>query len=65
MNQFFKSCGRCLNPWVIALIIAVVVGLLIFVPIIGAVSLVAALPLIGCAAMCGVMAFFMKGDKHK
>lgn len=63
MNKFFNSCRRCLNPWVIGLIIVVVIGLIIFVPIIGTVSLIAALPLIGCTVMCGFMAFFMKDKK--
>lgn len=52
-----------MNPWVIGLILAVVIGLIIFVPIVGAVSLVAVLPLLGCTLMCGAMALFMKGHK--
>ncbi|MBI2327694.1 hypothetical protein HYU92_05250 [Candidatus Curtissbacteria bacterium] len=65
MNKFFNSCRRCLNPWMLGLIIVAVAGLLIFVPIIGVASLVAALPLLGCTVMCGAMAFFMKGHKSK
>ncbi len=65
MNKFFNSCRRCLNPWVIGLIIVVILGLLIFVPIIGVASLIVFLPLVGCTAMCGGMAFFMMRDKKK
>lgn len=65
MNKFFNSCRRCLNPWIVGLIIVVVIGLLIFVPIIGVASLIAALPLIGCTVMCGGMAFMMRGNKDK
>lgn len=65
MNNFFKSCRRCLNPWILGLIAIAVVGLLIFVPIIGVASLFAALPLIGCTVVCGAMAFMMKGHKKK
>lgn len=63
MDKFLKSCRRCLNLWVIGLIVMAVIGLFIFVPILGAVSLVAILPLLGCTLMCGVMALFMKGHK--
>ena len=63
MDRFFKSCRRCLNPWMIALIIVVVIGLIIFAPIIGVASLIVALPLIGCTLMCGGMAFWMMRDK--
>ncbi len=67
MDRFFKSCRRCLNPWMVGLIIVVVVGLLSFVPIIGVASLIAILPLVGCTVMCGAMAFMMKdhGEKGK
>lgn len=65
MNKFFNSCRRCLNPWIVGVIIVVVIGLLIFVPIIGVASLIAALPLVGCTVMCGAMAFMMRGDKGK
>ena len=65
MSSFFKSCRRCLNPWIIGLIIIVVVGLLIFVPIIGVASMIAVLPLVGCTVMCGFMALFMRGGKDK
>ncbi len=65
MNKFFNSCRRCLNPWIIGLIIVVVIGLLIFVPIIGVGSLIVALPLVGCTVMCGAMAFMMHGGKDK
>ena len=64
MNKFFNSCRRCLNPWILGLIVVVVVALLLFVPILGVASLIAALPLIGCVGMCGAMAFMMK-DKKK
>lgn len=65
MNTFLKSCRRCLNPWVVGVIIIAVIGLMIFIPILGVASLVVA-PLIGCTVMCGVMAFMMRGDKkHK
>lgn len=65
MNKFFNSCRRCLNPWVVGLIIVGVIGLLIFIPKVGAVSLIAVLPLVGCTVMCGAMAFMMRGDKNK
>lgn len=65
MNKFFNSCRRYLNPWVVGLIIVVVIGLLIFIPIVGAASLVVVLPLIGCTVMCGVMAFMMRDNKEK
>lgn len=64
MNKFFNSCRRCLNPWVVVLIIVGVIGLLIFIPKVGAVSLIAVLPLIGCTVMCGVMAFMMRAEKE-
>lgn len=63
MNRFFQSCRRCLNPWIIALIAIVVIGLLIFIPIVGTISLIAVLPLVGCTVMCGVMAFMMRSKK--
>ena len=65
MNTFFNSCRRCLNPWIVGVITVVVIGLIIFVPIIGVASLFVALPLIGCAVMCGAMAFMMRGEKGK
>lgn len=65
MDKFFNSCRRCLNPWVVGLIIVVVLGLIIFVPIVGGAILIVALPLIGCTVMCGAMAFFMRGEKGK
>lgn len=65
MNRFFNSCRRCLNPWVVGLIMIGVIGLLIFVPILGAASLVVALPLIGCTLMCGAMAFMMRPKKKE
>lgn len=65
MNNFLKSCRRCLNPWILGLIVLIVIGLLIFVPIVGVAGLVVALPLIGCTVMCGAMAFMMKGHKKK
>jgi len=43
-----------------------VVGvLLIFFPIVGAVGLVAALPLIGCTVLCGAMAFLCEEKRKK
>lgn len=63
MNNFFKSCRRCLNSWVVGLIVSVVIGLLIFVPTAGAASLIVVLPLIGCTVMCGAMAFMMRSKK--
>ena len=65
MDRFFNSCRRCLNPWIVGLIIVVVVGLLIFIPIIGVASLIVFLPLVGCTVMCGAMAFMMKGRDDK
>lgn len=65
MTTFFNSCRRCLNPWVIGVILVVIVGLIIFIPIIGVAGLIVALPLIGCTVMCGAMAFMMRGEKHK
>lgn len=66
MNNFLRSCRRCLNPWVVGLIIVVVLGLIIFVPIVGGATLIVALPLVGCTLMCGVMAFMMRGrEKDK
>ena len=64
MNKFFNSCRRCLNPWVLVIIIAAVIGLIIFVPIVGVASLLVALPFIGCTVMCGAMVFMMKDKKH-
>lgn len=64
MNKFFNSCRRCLNPWVLGIIVIAVVGLIVFVPIIGIASLIAVLPLVGCTVMCGAMVFMMKGKKH-
>jgi len=65
MNKFFNTCRRCLNPWIVGLILVTIIGLIIFVPIIGVASLIAFLPLIGCAVMCGGMAFFMgKKNNH-
>jgi len=61
--NFFNSCRRCLNPWVITPIIIAVAGLLIFVPIVGVATLIAALPLVGCTVMCGAMAFMMRDHK--
>ncbi|MBI2012034.1 hypothetical protein HYS91_04660 [Candidatus Daviesbacteria bacterium] len=62
-RKFFNSCRRCLNPWIIALITVVVVGLLIFLPILGVATLIAALPLVGCTVMCGAMALMMRDHK--
>ncbi len=63
MNNFFKSCRRCLSPRVLIVIGVIILALLIFVPIIGVASLLVAAPLLGCTIMCGVMAFFMRGEK--
>lgn len=63
MNKFFNSCRKCLNPWILGTIIIVVIGLIIFVPIIGVASLIAVLPLVGCTVMCGAMVFMMKDNK--
>jgi len=49
----------------VGLIIVAVIGLVIFVPIIGVASLIVVLPLIGCTVMCGAMAFMMRGKKGK
>ncbi len=66
MNRFFTSCKRCLNPWIIGIIIVVIIALIIFVPLLGVASLIVALPIIGCTVMCGGMAFMMtKGNKKK
>ncbi|MBI2049442.1 hypothetical protein HYT32_00805 [Candidatus Roizmanbacteria bacterium] len=63
MDKFFATCRRCLNPWIVGLIIVIIIGLTIFVPIIGVASLVVVLPLIGCTVMCGAMAFMMRGGE--
>jgi len=59
MNKLFNTCRRCLNPWIVGLIIVVVIGLIIFVPIIGVASFIVVFPLIGCTVMCGAMGFMM------
>ncbi len=63
MNNFLKSCRRCFSPKVLIILGIIIVALLIFVPLIGVASLIAALPIIGCTIMCGAMAFSMKGEK--
>lgn len=63
MDKFFNSCKRCLNPKIIILLIAIIIGLIIFLPIVGIATFIAALPLLGCGLMCGGMAFMMRGDK--
>lgn len=63
MNKFFNTCKKCLNPWVVGIIILVVIGLFILVPVLGFASLIAALPLIGCTVMCGAMVFLMRPNK--
>lgn len=63
MNKFFNTCRRCLNPWVIGIGSIVLVGLIIFIPIVGIPALIVALPFIGCTVMCGVMVFMMKDKK--
>ncbi len=65
MNKIFKSCRRCLNPWVVGIIVVVIIALIIFVPIIGVAALIGFLPLIACTVMCGGMAFMMRGDKKR
>lgn len=64
MKNVFNTCRRCINPWVLGVIIVGIISLLVFVPILGVASLIAALPLLGCVGMCGAMAFMMK-DKKK
>ena len=63
MNKILVSCKRCLNPYVIGLLLILIIALIIFIPIIGFASLVAVLPLIGCTVMCGGMAFMMGKKK--
>mgnify|MGYP001601912406 CR=1 FL=1 len=63
MNKFFNTCRRCLNPWMFGAIAVVIIGLIIFAPIVGITAFIAALPLIGCTVMCGTMAFFMGKKK--
>lgn len=63
MKNFFNSCRRCVHPWVFVLIVVVVIGLLVFVPVVGVAGLVVAAPLIGCTVMCGAMAYFMRRNK--
>jgi len=62
MNNFFTSCRRCLSPKVLIIIGIIIVALLIFVPLIGVASLLAALPLLGCTIMCGAMMFMSKDN---
>lgn len=64
MNKFFNTCRRCVNPWVLISGIAIIAGLLYFIPVVGIATLFAFLPLAGCVLMCGSMMFFMKKD-HK
>lgn len=64
MTKLVYLCRKCINPKVLIILGIVIVALLIFVPIVGAVGLVVALPLIGCTVMCGAMAFFMGKDKQ-
>ena len=63
MNKLINTCRRCLNPWVVGLIIVVIIGLIIFIPVVRVASLIAVLPLMGCAVMCGAMAIFMREEK--
>lgn len=63
MNNFLNSCRRCLNPWFVGFIVVVIVGLIIFIPVVGVTTLIVAFPLIGCAVMCGAMVFFMGKKK--
>ena len=66
MDNIFNSCRRCLNPWVVGIIVVVIIGLIIFVPIVCIAALITALPIIGCTVMCGGMAFMMmKSTKKK
>lgn len=64
MTKLVYLCRKCINPKVLVILGVVIVALLIFVPIVGAVGLVVALPLVGCTVMCGAMAFFMGKDKQ-
>ncbi|GEM_PF-1937477 len=65
-NKLFNSCRRCLNPWIVGIILVLVVGLIIFTPIIGVATLLVALPLAGCTVMCGAMGYMMvKRPKKK
>lgn len=65
MNGFINSCTRCMNPWIVGVVILAVIGLIIFVPIIGIASLLAALPLLSCTVMCGGMMLMMKKSDKK
>lgn len=60
MNNFFNSCRRCLNPWVIVAGFLIIAVLIYFLPILGFATLLAFLPLAGCVVMCGGMMLFMK-----
>lgn len=60
-NKFLTTCRRCLSPGVLIILSIVIIGLIIFVPMLGVASLVVALPLLGCVIVCGAMAFFTRG----
>ncbi len=59
MNKFLNTRRRCLNPWILGLIVIAIIGLIIFIPIVGFATLLVALPFIVCAIMCGSMVFMM------
>lgn len=65
MNKLITNCKKCFSPKALIIFGVIIVALLIFVPVIGTVGLVVALPLIGCTIMCGAMAFFMRKEQKK
>ncbi len=65
MSKLLSVCKRCLNPWIVGIILIVIAGLIVIKPIIGVPALIATLPLIGCTVMCVGMAFFIRGKKER
>lgn len=65
MSKFLNVCKRCLNPWIVGIIVMAIAGLIVVKPIIGVPALIAVLPIIGCTVMCAGMAFFMREKKDK
>ncbi len=63
MKNMFNNCRKCLNHKVIGFVIIAAIALIIFIPNIGVVTLVAAIPFLACALMCGSMAFMMRSKK--